>query len=189
MISYCHLFVSENQFIIVGGHGNSGPLSSVEALDENQHLTCNIPSYPMAMYVVSSTVTSSGILVCGGYSSGSRKDCYEYRSSSNSWRRMPSMMTERSYFDMLYLRQKIYAVGGWGVSGSLNSMETFDPQAQTWTQQLTPFNVYGHCIAQLSPNKLMVIGGKNNVVSKKVMTKISQSNNLIFYISIPKVIS
>lgn len=176
-----HFVSEENKFVIVGGRGlrdyiYSISLSSVEVLDENQHLTCNIPSYPMELIEHSSTVTTSGILVCGGSSGRMRKDCYEYRSSSNSWIRMPSMTTERGLFDMIYMNGKIYAVGGSGGSGSLNSVEIFDPAARTWTKQSIPFSIYSHCITQLSANQFILIGGINGTgyeggVSKNVITK------------------
>ena len=124
------------------------------------------------MYGHSSTVTSSGIFVCGGTSSGNdRKDCYEYRSSSNSWTSMPSMTTKRHSFDMIYLKGKVYAVGGLEGSGSKNSMEIFDSTTMSWTKQSIPLSVYGHCITQLSANQFILIGGFSRTVSKHVLTK------------------
>ena len=150
----------------LGGSGCCRHLSSVEALDENQHLTCNIPSYPMTISYHASTVTTTGILVCGGYSN----DCYEY--SSNNWKRMPSMTTERYYFDIIYLKGKVYAVGGDGSSGSDNSMDIFDSRTRTWTKQSMPFSVFYHCISQLSANQFILIAGyKYPIVSKNVMKK------------------
>ena len=137
--------------------------SSVEVLDENQDLTCNIPSYPLALYAHSSTVTSSGILVCGGSTeccgSASKKECYEYRSKSNNWTAMPSMTTEREGFDMVHVNHKIYAVGG---AGSRRSMEIFDPNTRTWTNQSIPFTAYRHCITQLSADQFILTGGSEN---------------------------
>ena len=112
--------------------------------------------------------------MCGGYTGGFRNDCYEYRSSSNSWTTMPSMTTKRYFFAMIYLKGKVYAVGGDGGSGSINSMEIFDSTTRTWTKQSIPFSVYRHCITQLSANEFILIGGQSsssNRVSKNVMTK------------------
>ena len=114
--------------------------------------------------------------MCGGYSGTfeSRNDCYEYRSSSNSWTSMPSMTTKRYFFSMIYLKGTVYAVGGdgeWG-SGSLNSMESFDPTTRTWTKQSIPFSARSHCITQLSANQLVLIGGySGRYSSSNVMTK------------------
>ena len=159
---FFNYFVSENHFVIVGGLGDNGDLSSVEALNENQHLDCIIPSYPFALRGHSSTVTSSGILVCGGTG---RKDCYEY--TPNSWARMSSMTTERSSFDMIFLKGKVYAVGGGNVE---SSMDIFDPTTGRWTRQSIPFSVWSHCITQLSANQFILIGGSPGV-SKNVMKR------------------
>ena len=125
----------------------------------------------MALDGHSSTVTTSGILVCGGYSSGYRTDCYEYRTSVNSWVRMSSMMIKRSSFGIIYLKGKVYAVGGTGGSGAENSMEIFDSTTRTWTQQSMPFDVTHHCITQLIGNKFILIGGGSDEVNKDDITK------------------
>lgn len=116
--------------------------------------------------------------MCGGLTSSShyrvgeyRKDCYEYRSTSNSWRNMPPMTTERTRFGLIHLKQKVYAVGGYGGSGSQNSMEIYDSNNRTWTKQSIPFSVYYHCITILTANQFILIGGFHNGVSKNVMTK------------------
>ena len=163
--------------MIVGGYDNQ--LSSVEVLDENQHFTCNIP-FPPLDTVWSSTVTSTGILVCGD------DECYEY--NSNIWKKMPSMIRMRvfeSAIDMIYLRGKVYAVG--------HRIGIFDTTTSSWSSRQVSNLVdnslvrqlpsFGHCITQLSANEFIVIGGYGyDGVSKNLITKkIFQSNNSIFF--------
>ena len=154
-------FVSENRFIIVGG-GNYGIQSSVEALNETQHLSCSIQSYPFAVSDHASTVTSSGILVCGGSYGGNR--CYEYKSTTNTWASMPAMKTSRRGFGMIYLKQKVWVVGGAGGPGSGTSMEIYDPNTNKWTQQSIPFSISQHCMTKLSSNQFILTGGRSNGV-------------------------
>ena len=184
---FSNFCVSENQLIIIGVYNSRLPSSyrrDVEALDENQILTCHIPgyAYPKRLYPLrghSSTVTTTGILVCGGETGNHGaylKECYEYVSSSNGWTRMPSMTEERYSFDMIFLRGKVYAVGGAGRGGSENSMEIFDPSTRTWKKELIRFSVSSHCITQLSANEFILIGGQDTSfgyreVSKNVMEK------------------
>ena len=130
--------------------------------------------------------------MCGGYSSGYRKDCYEF--SSNSWTRIPPMTGERRYFGMIYLKEKVYAVAGHGSSGSENSMEIFDSTTRKWKKQSIPFSVQHHCITQLSANQFILIGGcKGRAgvcgrrVSKNVITKSISIQQFHFYISLRKV--
>ena len=93
------------------------------------------------------------------------------------------MPKKRANFDMIYLKQKVYAVGGlynYIGSGITNSMDIFDSISRTWTNQPIPFSIGGHCMTQLSTNQFMLIGGGNSSgVSKNVMTKIFQSNIFI----------
>ena len=143
------------------------------------------------MYAHSSTETNTGILVCGGRSFiGYHDDCYEYRTSGNSWVRMPSMTKQRAYFDMIFLNGKVYAVGGRsGSSRYLNSMDIFDATTMIWTQQSIPFSVIVHCVTQLSADQLILIGGQgSNGVSKNVISKKDFNPTILFYcISLSKV--
>ena len=72
---------------------------------------------------------------------------------------MPSMTTERSFYDMIYLQQKVWAVGGRGGTKAIESMDIYDVNSGIWTKQSIPFSVERHCVAELSPNQFIVIGG------------------------------
>ena len=69
------------------------------------------------------------------------------------------MTSERWKFDMIYLKEKVYAVGG---SGGSNSMDIFDSTTRTWAKQSIPFSVSHHCISQLSANQFILIAGAND---------------------------
>ena len=176
-------FFSENQLVIVGGGSRSHSfLSSVEALDENKRLSCNIPSYPLKVKEHSSTVTSSGILVCGRFVIpwDFPENCYEYRSVSNSWVKMPWIPIARRNFGMIYLKGKVWALGG------DRTMDIIDYNTSISTTQWIPVLIYDHCVTQLSPNQFIVIGGNrkqsNGWVSKNVMMKMFQKCLFIFQI-------
>ena len=85
------------------------------------------------------------------------------------------MNTERAHFGMIYMNQKIYAVGGFGGHRSEESMEIFDLITRRWTEQPIPFNVFHHCMTQLSANQFILIAGHtfigSNEVSKNVTTE------------------
>ena len=132
----------------------------------------------------SSTVTSSGILVCGGQERIGNIDkitdnCYEYRSVSNSWVKMPWIQVTRRQFDMIYLKGKVWAVGSNLGDGSGQTMDIIDYNTSTWktsTRQWIPVPVYSHCLTLLSPNQFILIGGIQKYrVSKNVMKKIFQN--------------
>ena len=58
----------------------------------------------------------------------------------------------------------LWAVGG---VGGNRSMEYIDPRnPNKWSQETIPFRVWGHCLTDLSNNRLIVTGGDQNGVSK-----------------------
>lgn len=179
----------ENKFFIVGG-ANSKSLSTAELLYEDTNMPytkCNIPSYPITLKGHSSILTSTGILVCGGKSSsGYQKKCYELRSSPSrkaSWEThfsIPShLTTPRSYFGMIHLGGRIYAIGGYPAK---NSMDFFDFQEHSVTRVAIPFSVTNHCITEISDHQFIVTGGYQGGVSKIVRDrKLSLYMNLFPY--------
>ena len=167
-------------------------MSSVESLDETKDLNCNIPSYPIKVYQHASTVTPSGILVCGGHGSLSgvtssnvwQKSCYEYHANSNAWEAIPSMTTERGLFDIIYLKQKVFAVGGQGGSNAATTMDIYDTTTKTWTKQDKAYNqnAYQACVAQLSSNQFILIAGYHGKVLTIVVEKYILIQLLPFHI-------
>ena len=146
--------------VVIGGYlGRSWGTSGMEIINEEKELRCNIPSYPYSMYQGSATIIPTGILVCGGYQSSNYNKCYQYKQSSSSWESFPSMKTQRYGFDMKYLNQGIYAIGGHGSSGSQQTMDYFNMTSNVWTKHGLPVYVYEHCLAQLSEYQLILLAG------------------------------
>ena len=162
---------TENRLIIVGGVGG-GHLSSTESINEYNGLTCNIPSFPYGLFGHSSTITPSGILVCGGEtkSYGYTNRCYLYKKSTSSWHTFPSMTTTRYSFDMIYQNEGVWAIGGSEGSGSLTSMDYFDITRNIWAKQSIPMNVKRHCLTKISNDKIILIAGEQNGQVSKMRT-------------------
>ena len=72
------------------------------------------------------------------------------------------MKTKRYQFDMKYLNQGIWAMGGHGSSGSQQTMDYFNMTSNLWTKHGLPVYVYEHCLAQLSEYQLILLGGYQN---------------------------
>ena len=84
---------------------------------------------------------------------------------------MPWMPETRTYFDMVNLKGKVWAVET--SSGALSKLYTIDYNTRNWTRKSMPIKSYEHCLTELSPNQFMLIGGyQNGDVSKNVMMKI-----------------
>ena len=150
--------------LIIGGFNNDGDLSSTELTNGTNQLHCNVPSYPLAVYLHSSSITPSGVVTCGGHDgTDSLRTCYKFTKSGN-WVSFPSMNLKRYYFAMKMMNGKLWAIGGPG--GGKYSMESIDPENDTeWTKHTLPFNIYGHCLTEFSDYQLIVTGGLQNGVS------------------------
>ena len=166
------LYFLENRLVIIGGNGNSGYISSTEIINEGKDLKCSIPSFPYGVSTPSTTITPTGILVCGGeiryrYSN----KCYQYKKLTSKWLPFPSMTTQRSVFDMKYLNNGIWATGGTGGSGSKGSLDYFDMTLNYWTKKNMPIDSSYHCLTKISEHKLILIGGfQGYSVRKREMT-------------------
>uniref|UniRef100_A0A8C6S8V8 Kelch like family member 10 n=1 Tax=Neogobius melanostomus TaxID=47308 RepID=A0A8C6S8V8_9GOBI len=53
---------------------------------------------------------------------------------TNTWRPMPSMMTARSNFGIQVLEERLYVVGGYDGSTTINSVESLDFNTGVWSQ-------------------------------------------------------
>ena len=167
-----HLFsttsiIIENRLVVIGGNPTYSRYSNVVAvIHEKKKLRCKVDSFPHDVNDHSATIIPTGILVCGGdyYLSiiGKTNRCYEYMRKTSSWQSFPSMTTARSCFDMKFLNQNIWAIGGfWSKNGldAGSTMDRFDFRTKVWTKHNIPINIRDHCIAKISHDKLIVIGG------------------------------
>ena len=155
----------ENRLLAIGGfNGNS--LASTELITEDNHQNCNVPSYPIALRGHASSVTEDGIVSCGGKigSNLTYLNTCKRLAKSGSWVSFPSMKSKRVYFGIKMMNERLWAIGG---SGGQNSMESIDPKNEDeWTKQSLPFSVFGHCLSELSDQRLIVTGGLDNGVSR-----------------------
>ena len=142
--------------------------SNVEVFHVEKSLSCNAAPYPYALSLHSATLIPTGILVCGGglvqpRSNGNK--CYQYNKTTASWQTFPSMTFTRYWFDMIFLNEGIWAIGGFGgypnarSYDGLDTMDTFDFNTNVWTRHDIGMYVYNHCLSKISHDKLIIIGG------------------------------
>ena len=149
--------------LVIGGT-NGNDLASTELITEDNHMDCNVPSYPIALYGHASSVTEDGIVSCGGHNGDYLNTCKRL-TKSGSWLSFPSMKSKRGYFDMNMINGRLWAIGGAG--GASNSMEFINPKNEDeWTKQSLPFSLNGHCLCELSGQRLIVTGGYDSGVSR-----------------------
>ena len=151
----------ENRLLSIGGYNSSERLSSVEVTQVENNQSCQVDPFPYALNCHSATIIPTGILVCGGFSRSYEKRCYEYHKRTASWESFPSMTTERCYFDMKFLNQAVWAIGGGGLNktDTSNTLEKYEMHTNVWTNHTIPFEVFGHCLTKISQDRLILIGG------------------------------
>ena len=150
--------------VTIGGYGGSGRSSSVEVIQVEKNQSCLVDPFPYALYSPSATIIPTGILVCGGSSSlGYEKRCYEYKKTTGSWESFASMTTIRHEFDMIFLNQAVWAIGGLGGSESTTTLEKYEMHTNVWTKHNIPFDVHNHCLTKISEQRLILIGGELRV--------------------------
>jgi len=162
---------NEYQLVTIGGDGYldtglRGVLSSVEVTQVEKNQSCLVDSFPYDLREHSATIIPAGILVCGGVSmtkGDEGKRCYKYK--NYSWESFPSMTTERNQFDMKFINQTVWAIGGDGASGSARTLDRFELHTNVWSKHNIPFDVQSHCLTEISDDKLILIGGHQNGLS------------------------
>jgi len=69
---------------------------------------------------------------------------------------------ERYAFDMKFLNQAVWAIGGVGGSESTTTLDKYEIHSNIWTKHNIPFDVLGHCLIKISEHELILIGGYHN---------------------------
>ena len=100
--------------IITGGHGEDGPLSSVEAFVPGLTKSCFLPSLP----VKTEGHTQDQLTLCGGLNS--QQTCYNF--TEGSWTKTVSLSEERRDHSSWRSPEGLILIGGEG-EGSDNSSE------------------------------------------------------------------
>ena len=148
--------------VTIGGYGGSGRSSRVEVIQVEKNQSCFVDSFPYALEAHSATIIPTGILVCGGYSaSGFEKRCYEYKKTTGSWKAFAPMTRKRYEFDMKFLNQAVWAIGGLGGSKSTSTLDKYEMHTNVWTKHNIPFDVHDHCLTKISEHELILIGGRD----------------------------
>ena len=136
---------------------------------------CNIPPFPTPIQLHASEATPNGIVICGG--SPFPLSCFRL-SSKNEWVSFPSLNSPRLRFNMFYMNEKLWAIGGVGiVLGSVGrtSVEYIDPTKESqWTEirpQPIHWSASHSCTTELSSNRVIETGGKSPNVSSTINYK------------------
>jgi len=125
----------------------------------------SLQSYPLRVAVSSGSVVNGSPIVCGGTTAdgpGSQmfSECYTHDRSSNTWKLLTKMHTERAGHTSVVHKNALWVIGG------LNEQERFLKSTEWVFLNGTvekgpdlPEERGGHCMVDLRDGRFMIIGG------------------------------
>lgn len=116
---------------------------------------------PTPEFGPASIEAKGSIFVMGG---ASTVCCYQnvvqaYDSLKNSWSVKAPMSTPRQFFGVGNINGILYAVGGFGQSGVLNTLEAFNPRTNVWTNETPMPTARAELVVRVVNGMLYAIGG------------------------------
>jgi hypothetical protein len=155
--------LASGKVLVVGGFGNSGPLSSAELFDPATGAWTPAGALATARYLHTATLLTNGlVLVAGGYGGGGALSSAElFDPAMGTWTPAGGLTTVRyQHTATLLPNGKVLVAGGVGGGSYLSSAELFDPATGTWTPAggLTTVR-YQHTATLLPNGKVLVAGG------------------------------
>jgi len=153
---------------VLGGLDRGGmPTNTIYVYDiANNSWSTLSTTLPKNIAYCAGAVLGTAIYVIGGIDDQGNilKDTYAFDTSSNTVSAKASMNTARQNHSCAALGGKIYCFGGDDGSNPLQSIEVYDPSANTWTQLTTllPKGVTGLAalpVVYKNKNYILLMGG------------------------------
>ena len=82
-----------------------------------------------------------------------------YDPAKDAWTFKAPMPTARANMAVGVINNIVYAAGGYGTSGAVNTVEAYDPSTNTWTTKAPMPTARSDAAAGVVNNKLYVVGG------------------------------
>ncbi len=159
------IFTELTKLLVATGYDFLKTVEVINLDPANPSLVCdNLPEFPLGLHGATGQLFNKKTpIVCGGYNGNDLCDCYALQ--SQIWTKISSLNQCRGYPSsaLVSLEQEkevLMITGGFGQSGVLKSVESFD--GTDWEQgQLPelPNGVYDHCLVKINATTLLLIGG------------------------------
>ena len=163
--------VETTRFLVFGGYQqqnyqdywNYTVISQTEVFDlkSNGSNCCISPEFPFQTSCGATTVTSKGILLCGGHNHATdakTSDCYQLQSDM-SYSKAGSMTEPRSSFVSVLLENRdVWMIGGWDGDKILSSTEIVGEAGSTPSIDL-PLILERHCLIKINETFALLTGG------------------------------
>lgn len=157
--------VIDGKIYVFGGRNKSGNLSSTEMYDPKSNKWIEMKSMSAQRSSFQTVVLSGKIYAIGGSVTGdggigvSVPTVERYDPAVNVWTVLKRMNTERKYYRLAVIDEKIYAIGGSADSSVQSSVEVYDSVLNTWTEK-APMSIRRMQFGlEIIGGKIYVIGG------------------------------
>ncbi|KAK7593017.1 hypothetical protein V9T40_007769 [Parthenolecanium corni] len=147
--------------VAVGGEDDKVVLRSVECFCPSSNAWYTLTSLTFAISKHGVVVSGkNNLYVAGGeYPDGKVSNRFwRYDSMLDVWQEMAPMLTPRSELGLAALDGYIYAVGGWESAHRLDTVERYDPKANTWSF-MRKLKIAVTSAAVVAHNKMLYVAG------------------------------
>ena len=156
--------------MVVGGLFNETGLKDTQLVDLSSSKICgNFAPYPIAIYGATGALVSENPVICGGFQRTgdqrkAQKECRKYDKSSNTWKFLTNMATEKAYLASVPLNGQLFVTGGSSKEKfeKLNSTEFVSLNGKVTSGPDLPSPRFKHCMVVLPDGKVMIIGGSSD---------------------------
>ncbi len=139
-------------------------MKSCERFDSEKNVWLKIKPMIVGRIQAAAVIYNDGCIYVAG---GKNKDCEfektveRYDPKTNQWCKVATMNTARSNFALAVYKNRLWAIGGFGHSGSLATVESYNPIIDKYWKNETPLNQRRWDHAAIDYNdELIVVGGQ-----------------------------
>ena len=164
-LSTCGL---DGKIYAISGYDGSN-MATVEQYDPSSDTWTTRADLPTLRSHVATQVVGGKIYVIGGWDKRdglhtALSSVAQYEPGTDTWTRRADMPTPRWLPASSVVNGKIYVIGGTAVEGTgnqhnLQTVEVYDPETDTWTQEVDMPTTRGWLSASVVDGKLYAIGG------------------------------
>lgn len=130
--------------------------SSASAFEIDHHGWTREPDLPLPL----DHPAAAGNYIAGGFSNGpASRRVFNFR--DGAWHELAPMNHARGALALIYLDQRLYAIGGLGSAGEVAQVEMYDTAANAWTDVATLPLPRDHLAGFAYSGKVCVAGGRS----------------------------
>jgi DNA-binding CsgD family transcriptional regulator len=153
----------ENQIYVIGGETKKGVSDFVERFDPLTNTWERLSDKPIPVTEVQAKVVGGIIYVPGGrLGSGEVSDAFEaFHPRSEKWETLTHLPKHLSAYAAVAFEGEIFIFGGWDGEKYSDSVFSYDPQRNVWTQKSAMRMARGYVQAEVAGGAIYVMGGLN----------------------------